>query len=362
MAFAAEREPCRRKIAIMASPRFRFMLVAAFIALAAVARSQPPAPALPDPRLSESQNQTMDELAQEALDAAGRILLAHPPGIPEPPERRAALLLIDGVMHDPAAAERRRVKEFHKAQLEGAANELETTRVEKGARVWKLYGRGFIVRTASATLAFDVVQAGGVKAKEFAPWGDVYGRMAEQSDALFVSSGDERCADAQVAEKFVKLGKLVIAPKGLWDDKPFGANILRMEANPPEWQEVQFGAGKRMEVFAHPAGGGLAYRIKGADGLEIAHVGQPISEADWAAIEGASARGSVDLLMPLCSSPDLPRLAKGFAAKTIIPCGENELAGEIDAREPYSRDYRRLRLLGVPFVVMAWGEAVQITP
>jgi hypothetical protein len=121
-----------------------------------------------DPRMTDDENGFMERQAAALLNAVGDTLQRVPPALPEPPERKLALLLIDGVMHEEAAATRAAVQTFHRDRITAAAAEIGSTVVSTGARIWKLYDHGFVIKTASVTFAFDLVRgvhvAGGALA------------------------------------------------------------------------------------------------------------------------------------------------------------------------------------------------------
>jgi hypothetical protein len=92
-----------------------------------------------DPRLNQIQNHFMDQQASALLSVANEAINRFQPQLPEPLERRMAMLLIDGVLHDPYAPLRPPVQEFFHARLEHALHQIEDTRVHEGAVIWKLY-------------------------------------------------------------------------------------------------------------------------------------------------------------------------------------------------------------------------------
>ncbi len=82
------------------------------------------------------------------LEEIDQTLKEYPPRFPVQ-KPRYLLLLMDAVMHDPYAAFRIPVQQFYHKRIENALKEIETTKVEDGARIWKLYNMGFIVPNIS---------------------------------------------------------------------------------------------------------------------------------------------------------------------------------------------------------------------
>ena len=124
-------------------------------------------PDLIDPALNETQNIFLNNQAEALLYQTGNILSDYPPGWPEPAPRRSALLLLDGVLHDVYAPQRPPVQNFFKTLIKKAIDEIEQTKIINGARIWKLYNHGFLVRTKSVTIGFDLVSGKSVRVEEF---------------------------------------------------------------------------------------------------------------------------------------------------------------------------------------------------
>ena len=76
--------------------------------------------------------------AESTLDLVEEGLLRFPPALPEPLERRMALLMVDGVLHDVEAPGHSAVQEFFHARAETALKAMTATRIEEGAVIWKL--------------------------------------------------------------------------------------------------------------------------------------------------------------------------------------------------------------------------------
>ncbi len=74
-----------------------------------------------------------------------------------------------------------------RAQSDRLIKELEDTRVTIGARIWKVYDMGFIVRTKTVTLAFDLVSGATAGCKDFSLSAEELNRLIKQCDVLFIS-------------------------------------------------------------------------------------------------------------------------------------------------------------------------------
>lgn len=348
---------------------YRIVLVITFFGFAGALFAQAPAPPKPaDAPLTAEQDKFINTLDQAELDAVSEVLLRVPPAIPEPRERRLALLLLDGVLHDLHAPDRAPVQDFFKSRMDGALNEIENTRVKEGAIIWKLYNHGFVVRTATVTLGFDLTRGGSAKAKAFPVFDDVLGRIAEKCDALFISHKHGDHADDFVAKAFLNLGKPVVAPPEVWKDQDFYSRLTHLERIAHKEQMLAIQSGKlQLKVIVYPGHQGAAIEnnvplIFTPEGMSFAQTGDQSNNDDFAWIDEVGKKFRVDVLMPNCWSPDIVRVAKGFNPRVIITGHENELGHAIDHREPYALTYKRLQLSPCPFVVMTWGESFRYQP
>ena len=190
------------------------ILLLAWMSLISAQRNQTVTAGEIDPALSEIQNQFLNNQAEALLSEAGNVLSQYPPGWPEPPSRRSALLLLDGVLHDVYAPFRPPVQDFLTSRLEKAVDEIERAEIENGARIWKLYNHGFLVRTGSVTIGFDLVSGKSVRVDGFSIGNEVMQRLIDQCDVLFISHSHGDHAEEWVAQSFIDQGK----PEGnrLW--------------------------------------------------------------------------------------------------------------------------------------------------
>jgi hypothetical protein len=95
------------------------------IALSSAQVSQTDSADLIDPTLNEIQNLFLNNQAEALLSQTNEVYSSYPPGWPEPPPRRSAFLLLDGVLHDEYAPLRPPVQDFFKSRIKEAIDEIE---------------------------------------------------------------------------------------------------------------------------------------------------------------------------------------------------------------------------------------------
>jgi L-ascorbate metabolism protein UlaG (beta-lactamase superfamily) len=261
-----------------------------------------------------------------------------------------------------------------KSRLKKAVDEMEQTAVAKGARIWKLYNHGFVVRTPSVTLGFDLVSGKSVNVEGFSIDHEVMERLIDQCDVLFISHYHHDHAEKWVAQSFMDQGKPVVAPPGVWKDDPIHAKIIHLKRVPHAKQKlpVQNG-GQELSVVVYPGHQGEKIEnnvplVITPEGLSFSQMGDQSNLNDFEWIDKVGSHHNVDVLMPNCWTTDIVRVAKGFNPAIIITGHENEMGHTIDHREPYWLTYQRRkgsdRFGGNrdegydhPLILMTWGES-----
>lgn len=310
----------------------------------------------------------LNDQAKFILGLACKTLEKYPPQLPEPMERRLSLAAIDGVLHNVNATARPSVQEFFHSRWDKAIKEIETTRVDEGAMVWKFYLSGFIVRTPTVTFAFDLTSGYETGVEGFKISDDVMGRAVRQCDALFVSHHHPDHADEWVARAFIEQGKPVVAPPGVWRNEPINSKITHLKNKPHLLQSLPVQNGKReLKVVIYPGHQGRIPNnvslVFTPEGISFCHTGdQGGNRDDFGWMDSVGKHHRVDVLMPNCWSRDIVRMARGFNPRLIIPGHENAMGHEIDHREPFWLTYRRLEKSTKPLMPMCYGESFHYIP
>ena len=307
-------------------------------------------------------NGFLDRQARVSLDLVSHTLKTTPPQLPEPLSRKKALLMIDGVLHYKAAPELSSVQNFHHQSIKNALEELKQTEVSEGCMIWKMYDHGFIIRTPDHTVAFDLIRGYSAGAEGFPVSDKLIEQVTDQCDILFITHRHKDHADKTVANYFLKAGKPVVAPESVWNGEPIFAKITHLNPTVDKIQQVNLKGEKNgLDVVVYPGHQGdtpnNVYLIKFSDELSICHTGDQYNSDDFAWIDKVSESYDVNVLMPNCWTQDIERVAEGFKPGLIITGHENELGHTIDHREPYWLSYDRLSKIGVPFLMMTWGES-----
>jgi L-ascorbate metabolism protein UlaG (beta-lactamase superfamily) len=310
----------------------------------------------------------LNQQAKVTLDIVGHALTLYPPALPEPLERKMALVMIDNVLHDEKAAYRPAVQAFLQKRIGLVANDILKTEVKKGAVIWKLYDHAFIVKTASVTIGFDI-QRGLPAVEGFTLSKELTQKIIDVVDILFISHFHGDHADPWVAEMFLNQKKPVVTPPNLWNNLPIYSKITHPERSPSAKQAITLpGKGLTINYYSFPGHQGEKILnnvnlIFTPEGLSFAHTGDQSYEEDFVWIDQIGKNHSVDVLL-VNSWSVYPgnRTIKGFQPKLVIPGHENEMGHTIDHREPYWLNYNRLGdSKEFPWVQMAWGEKFHYT-
>jgi L-ascorbate metabolism protein UlaG (beta-lactamase superfamily) len=333
---------------------------------------------IPDPQLSQKDNDYLDRQAKVFLDTVQSILTLYPPVLHEGRERGMAKLLMDAVFHEKYAAFRKPAQTFFHTEISQLIKELKETKVEKGAKIWKVYNMGFIVRTKSVTLAFDLVGGETSKSPAFGLSAAELQHIVQQCDVLFISHKHADHANKAVTEYFLQMGKPVIAPDEIWKDEPVFSKIIHLDRIPEKAQKLKLSNNFVLDVIIYPghqlhsADNNVAL-VKTPEGITVAHLGDQINEGDmlidyeW--IDKIAQNHEVDILIPNAWTTDICRIVKGFNPKLVIPGHELELGHTVWDRLPYWGDdqylelnYAELKASKYPVVVMVWGESYTYLP
>jgi L-ascorbate metabolism protein UlaG (beta-lactamase superfamily) len=346
---------------------------AAGIRIAPYAGTKPPPAAIPALDGAEPTGP-----AELLLREAERRLALFPPAADPSLERLLALRTLDAVLRQPEAARQPAVQRFFHRRIAKAIAELRQAEVRSGATVWHIYNHGFVVRTASATLCFDLVRARYLPG--FALDRLTMGQLADECDVLFVSHVHADHAESLVADALVHRQRPVVAPRQVGYREPLYSAITHLDRAVDVVHRLPIrGGSAALDVVVLPGHQDAdidnnVVLVRTPDGITVAHTGdQWDKDADFAWIDRVGSRFGVDILLPNDWTWDIARLVRGFDPRLVIPGHQNELGHEVAKRQPYLLSYARKAGSGrfggnpavgydQPLVVLIWGESYHYQP
>ena len=295
-------------------------------------------------------------LASEAFASIDTMLQTYLPQTEILLPREMALVSLDQLLHDTDNDATEPFYRFINTRMARVLEDLDRP-VTEGLRIYKLYNDGFIIKSAKATVAIDLIP-GGSNAKPFITDSIIYG-IAGKCDALFISHWHADHANLNIAKSFAARGKRVIAPKDLWVD------VDPMIQPLAEHKETDI-VSEDLDLTLHVLPGHQDNVYNNINVVEFHGVGTVAQtgdqwyccDMDW--IDRVHLKYDIDVLMPNCWIHDMERHLRGFAPKMIITGHENELGEHsIDHREAYWITIKKMELvsaLNIPYVLMTWGE------
>lgn len=356
-----------------------------------------------NPTLSARDDHFLSRQAAVFFDQVRAALASNPPSTDPGVERRMAFSLLDAVAHEPYAPNRPEMIAFHHERIEQAVAEIESTQVSEGARIWQLYNDGYVVRTRSVTLGFDLFRGpsrsvaqdlGGEEARfptpEFPISDDLARRLADQCDVLFISHWHQDHADPFIAEVMMDQGKPVVATTETFaEGKRYSVSgdhlasihkrLRFMDRKTHVVQELPIQQGTaQLKVIVNPGhqGGHLCNNVivTTPDGLTFAHNGDQYNDPtnpdhrDFEWIDEVKKHAEIDVLMSNCWMDDPLRYVEGTGPKLTILGHMIEMGHEAWDRMPYWGDgefiqssYDALLASDHPVLIMAWGESYHFT-
>lgn len=328
-------------------------------------------------------NESVPYLAEPAwvsavLEHADEALLSNPPDYPPSIERQEALMILDGPLHLVAANRYRSVHEFLVRRLEKTIEEIETTSVKTGLMVWRIYGSGFVIRSATRTIGTDIVR-GWVLRDGSPEWygipKDLAARLVKQLDVLTVSHEHTDHIDPLVRDLAFEQGIPVIVPPGVFEESSSNGLLMCPERMPAQTQEdrdklnrfkrLEIGNGKSLDLIVYPSFQGStlnnAHLFQTPEEITVFHSGDQSSNEIWPWLDHVHEHHAVDVLIVNAWTNDPTRTLKGIRPRVIITCHETEMAHSILHRESYWKSFELFRGKECPpSYTLCWGEKLAL--
>ena len=298
------------------------------------------------------------------LSAQGTILLEnvdkafdlYPPSTKYSFPRKQALLNFDAVVHNTFYDSTSHLRDFAAVRVRKVLADLDKP-MGKGARFYKIYNDGFIIRTKDLTFAVDLNgRAGQILSDELVR------QLVSHCSGLFITHNHSDHYDMNVVDEFKAQNKPVYAIDEFRPDDPEIIHCYPPIAGKSKDINVLLG-GKSMAVKIFPGHQDNLqcnnYVFYLPNGYTVAHIGDQYNEKDMPMIDGFNKEVKLDVLIMECWINDEPRSIAGYNPRLILSGHENEIGHTIDHREAFWLSYYKMEevhKVTTPYVIMGWGE------
>lgn len=294
--------------------------------------------------------------ASHMFSLVDQALTENPPVVGAPMARKLALYNLDAMLHEVKYDNTEPFCNFIDSRIGKVIEDMKSP-VKRGVKIYKIYNDGFVVRTKSANIAFDVVR-GACKGQQLLSDEQV-DAIVDKCDVLFLSHNHGDHVDKYVVNRFIEAGKPVIAASEILPNLE-GVTHYRSESEILD-KVVKLKSGEELQVKIFPGHQSPMmcniYVVTTPDKYTVAHTGDQYDKNDmeWIA-EIKEKAPKIDALMINCWSYQIADAIKGFDPRYVLSGHENEMGHTIDHREAFWLTFQKLEPVQHDYVVMSWGE------
>lgn len=272
-------------------------------------------------------------------------------------ERKAALYLMDAVLHDTRMDGSPVLSQFIEGRYETILQDMKQP-LKKGIKIYKLYNDGFIVKSKSVTVAWDIVRGPKMKETPRLISDATIQKLVDQCDILFLSHNHGDHVDKGVLDMFIAADKPIVAPTDVLKNN---GKIIHTRSE--KIVEKSFTAANGVELHTTILPGhqdqmmNNIYVVTTPEGYTFTQTGDQWNKEDLLWLSDVHKHiKPVDVLIINCWANDLPATVEGFNPKLVLSGHENELGHTIDHREAYWLSYDKLETVDRAQCLMTWAE------
>lgn len=294
--------------------------------------------------------------ASHMFNLVDEALTENPPVVGAPMARKLALYNLDAMLHEVKYDNTEPFCNFIDSRIGKVIEDMKSP-VKRGVKIYKIYNDGFVVRTKSANIAFDVVR--GACKKQQLLSNEQVDAIVDKCDVLFLSHNHGDHVDKYVVNRFIEAGKPVVAASEILPNLE-GVTHYRSESEILD-KVVKLKSGEELQVKIFPGHQSPMmcniYVVTTPDKYTVAHTGDQYDKNDmeWIA-EIKEKAPKIDALMINCWSYQIADAIKGFDPRYVLSGHENEMGHTIDHREAFWLTFQKLEPVQHDYVVMSWGE------
>ena len=256
------------------------------------------------------------------------------------------------------------VGEFYQRALSRALAQIGRAQVTSGWRVWKIYNMGFVVKTATHTIGFDI-HPGWVFQNPLS--NEQQEQLADMLDLLLISHYHADHLNPSFMQKMVERKKPVVLPASVWRLP----NTGRLDNGPKRYiQEDQESHQTFAGLYVHSYLGAQWRVIRNAvyvvevDGLHILHPGD---NENLQIYECVAQNHDIDLYLANCWAKLGESVAR-IRPHTVITGHEQEISHPSPFLHSFQSSFQQLAhmrrdnpdlMANMAAHVLAWGEGAE---
>lgn len=277
--------------------------------------------------------------------------------------RKMALFAFDGIIHNKFYDKSECLSWFINTGVKEEIDSLAKP-VEKGLLVCKVYNDGYVIKSPSTTIAFDLCGREGTIVKD-----TLLRKLVDCSDALFISHHHSDHADSLVIREFLAKGKPVITAENMF---PEDQRIIHIENDVNTSKKIKLRNGKKISFTCLPGHQNVTQTswvqclhnvVTFPEGYTVAHIGDQAHNEDMPWIQKAKESiPRVDLMFVTAWMGNAQNIVNGYDPKIVFTGHENEMGHPIETRIPFWYAYHQYNKLRQPVLVMGWTEMFHYVP
>lgn len=305
------------------------------------------------------QNGLLKAQTELTLELVDSLLMSSPADCMPTRERKAALFLLDQIMHDTRLDGSEIVSSYFNRRMDRVLSDFKMPVADK-IRVYKLYNDGWIIRSPSVTVAWDIYRGPETESGTHRLMSDsVAMALADKCDILFLTHNHPDHVDPYVVSLFTKAGKPVVAPNEIL---PQDSLVMHYRKEAISVTEFLLQNGMALPTYVIPGHQDRLennlYIVTLPEGYTVCSTGDQWRKEDLELMLNLpDSVPDVDVFMPICWAAKLEEMCKSFKSKLVLTGHENELGHHsIDHREAYWLSLHKVEDFAFPTAVLTWGE------
>lgn len=287
------------------------------------------------------------------LERADEALAMLPPAPGNTEARTMTLMALDLLAHDKQYWPL--LKKFGRTRIAAVPDSIGKPLPASGIRIHKLYNDGFIAEGGGAAVAVDVNRMRGNMIDD-----STMTAIARKCDALLITHQHHDHFDSLAVKSFVDAGKTVVLPDVILPGEKSLTHVR---------DTIMSVNGCEIRVFPGHQGefDNNLYLLTFPNGRKAAFLGDQYGDQDSALLRDIQKevgdKGGIDVLaINNWMWRFGPEVIRSFNPATLLMGHENELDHAIERITGYWQSYQSAPVMGPgkPFVVMTFGESVQL--